>query len=70
MFARLLLGLSFLCGVLASSLLVVAQNADEKFEIRYKLKPGELLVSKVTHFAETKTKMSEHINNRNSNMDY
>ncbi len=60
MFARLLLGFSFLCGVVASSLLVVAQNADEKYEIRYKLKPGELLVSKVTHFAETKTKMSEH----------
>lgn len=59
MFVRSLLVLSFLLGVLASTV-AVAQTADEKFEIRYKLKPGELLVSKVTHFAETKTKMSEH----------
>lgn len=59
MFVRSLLLLSFLLGVLASTV-VVAQTAGEKFEIRYKLKPGELLVSKVTHFAETKTKMSEH----------
>jgi hypothetical protein len=32
----------------------------EKVEIRYKLKQGEVLVSKVTHFAETLTRMSQH----------
>ncbi len=31
-----------------------------KYEIRYKLQAGETLISKVTHFAETKTRMAEH----------
>lgn len=58
MLTRLLLATSFLLGMLASTI-TVAQT-EQKYEIRYKLKPGESLVSKVTHFAETKTRMAEH----------
>ena len=37
-----------------------AQAPAEEFTLRYKLRPGEQLVSKVVHFAETRTKMSDH----------
>ncbi|MEZ6135153.1 MAG: hypothetical protein R3C53_09610 [Pirellulaceae bacterium] len=36
-----------------------AKSADA-YAIRYKLQPGQTLVSKVSHFAETKTRMAEH----------
>lgn len=34
--------------------------ADAKYSLQYKLKAGESLYSKVVHFAETRTKMSDH----------
>ncbi len=34
--------------------------AGPKYQIQYKLKAGETLVSKVVHFAETRTTMAEH----------
>lgn len=37
-----------------------AQAPAEEFTLRYKLRAGEQLVSKVVHFAETRTKMSDH----------
>ena len=50
--------------VVAASLLAsgswAADDDGEKYAIRYKLQAGEVLVSKVTHFAETLTRMAEH----------
>ncbi len=37
-----------------------AASSGENVTLRYKLKAGEQLVSKVVHFAETRTKMSGH----------
>lgn len=34
--------------------------ADAKYSLQYKLRAGEALYSKVIHFAETRTKMSDH----------
>lgn len=36
------------------------QSADTKYTLQYKLRAGESLYSKVIHFAETRTKMSDH----------
>jgi len=36
------------------------QPADAKYLLQYKLRSGESLYSKVIHFAETRTKMSDH----------
>ncbi len=36
------------------------QAADAKYSLQYKLRAGESLYSKVIHFAETRTKMSDH----------
>jgi hypothetical protein len=36
------------------------QAADAKYLLQYKLRAGESLYSKVVHFAETRTKMSDH----------
>jgi hypothetical protein len=36
------------------------QSADTKYKLQYKLRAGESLYSKVIHFAETRTKMSDH----------
>ena len=36
------------------------QPADAKYTLQYKLRAGESLYSKVIHFAETRTKMSDH----------
>ena len=58
MVSRLLLIASFLLGMWASTV-AVAQDSD-KVELRYKLRQGESLVSKVTQFAETKTKIADH----------
>ncbi len=48
-----------LCAQDSSSTESQAANSA-KFTLRYRLKPGEQLVSKVVHFAETRTKMSQH----------
>ncbi|MCA9132100.1 MAG: hypothetical protein KDA45_03065 [Planctomycetales bacterium] len=36
------------------------EDSNGKFTLRYDLRPGEQLISKVVHFAETRTKMSDH----------
>lgn len=60
--SRFLLVVGLVASALGSS--QVAAQADQqgksgkKYEIRYKLKAGELLVSKVVHFAETRTRMA------------
>ena len=36
------------------------QSANAKYSLQYKLRTGESLYSKVIHFAETRTKMSDH----------
>lgn len=36
------------------------QSSDAKYSLQYKLRAGESLYSKVIHFAETRTKMSDH----------
>ncbi len=43
-----------------------AKTSDAKVLLRYKLKAGEQLISKVVHFADTRTKMSEHEETSNS----
>ena len=37
-----------------------AQATEAKHALKYKLRAGESLYSKVIHFAETRTKMSDH----------
>jgi hypothetical protein len=43
-----------------------ATASTEKYTLRYKLRPGESLVSRVIHFAETRTTMAEHEENSSS----
>lgn len=38
----------------------IVPSSDAKYLIQYKLRAGEKLYSKVVHFAETRTKMSDH----------
>ncbi len=53
--------LMLFCSPHCSSTLLSAQTTSaQKVTLRYKLSPGEELVSKVVHFAETRTKMSQH----------
>ena len=40
--------------------------AEEEYLLRYKLKAGEKLTTKVVHFAETRAKMSDHNEDSNS----
>ncbi len=47
-------------GVTASKPPLKPQAPDAKYSLQYKLRPGESLYSKVIHFAETRTKMSDH----------
>ncbi len=65
----LLCGLLF-CGSLLSSNSTLAQSKDASqagnVKLRYKLSAGEVLVSKVVHMAETRTKMSEHAESSSS----
>jgi hypothetical protein len=64
------ISLTVLCTLLGPASFSAAQNDNaanaEKYTIRYKLKAGETLVSTVTHFAETKTRMAEHDENSSS----
>lgn len=39
---------------------------ENSYVLRYKLRSGESLVSKVVHFAETKTRMADHYENSSS----
>lgn len=56
--------MSLLVGTLALAACLGSQSLaasnEEVFQLRYKLKQGEVLVSKVVHFAETQTRMAEH----------
>lgn len=56
----LLLTLLFSSSSFSPTGLVAQSTAPQKVVLRYKLRPGETLVSKVVHFAETRTKMSQH----------
>ena len=61
--AALLLGTTTLVGTFligAASAQTKTDPAAAKVLLRYKLKPGEQLVSKVVHLANTRTKMSDH----------
>ena len=50
-------GLTFMSCVCAS---FVHGQQDRSYKLRYKLNTGEKIVTKVTHFADTRTKMSDH----------
>ncbi|QDV27189.1 hypothetical protein [Aureliella helgolandensis] len=54
-----LLLLSTVCGLGGLPATPLHGQANQSHLIRYKLKPGETLVSKVVHFAETRTVMSD-----------
>lgn len=44
----------------STSVLKGAPSSNAKYLLRYKLRAGESLYSRVVHFAETRTKMSDH----------
>lgn len=50
---------------LATAAIAQGRTSDE-YLLRYKLKPGNVLVSKVEHFAETKTTMTDHVEQSSS----
>lgn len=58
------ISLTILGALIAQASYSAAQSAStadaEAYSIRYKLRAGETLISTVTHFAETKTRMAEH----------
>ncbi|MCC7333681.1 MAG: hypothetical protein IT422_01205 [Pirellulaceae bacterium] len=51
---------TFLADVVSAQAKVESASSGSKVLLRYKLKSGEQLVSKVVHLANTRTKMSEH----------
>ncbi len=51
---------TFLSGLAHSQSKPAATTSSPKVLLRYKLQPGEQLVSKVVHLADTRTKMSDH----------
>ncbi len=55
-----------LAGLASAQTKLDSTTAGPKVSLRYKLKAGEQLVSKVVHFAETRTKMSGHEEASNS----
>ena len=58
---------SFLLAISVLSLASLAQDGSaQEYLLRYKLKPGTQLVSKVEHFAETKTTMTDHVEQSSS----
>ncbi|MEO8270513.1 MAG: hypothetical protein ABI557_12390 [Aureliella sp.] len=56
----LILGTTLLADLVSAQTKVESAPSGSKVLLRYKLKAGEQLVSKVVHFANTRTKMSEH----------
>lgn len=50
----------------ASQAKLNAQDSKSQVLLRYKLQPGEKLVSRVTHFAQTRTQMAGHNEDSNS----
>ena len=56
----LLIGTIFCGGLVSAQAKTGSAPGEAKVLLRYKLKAGEQLVSKVVHLADTRTKMSEH----------
>jgi len=52
---------TLLCIVSFAHVSQAQNNNATEYLLRYKLKPGTMLVSKVEHFAETKTTMTDHV---------
>jgi hypothetical protein len=46
--------------MVGGDLVVAQQSSGKKFLLQYKMQAGETIVTRVEHFAETRTKMAEH----------